>query len=210
MKKPGVRTSYALNWVMQHNFKEDRHPDAARQVYAADGWWPWMSSLNATWVLNQGGFSYLYPSPEGTRLAWRHGKKHYTELLYRDSHVGSLVPLKGDLTYGTVDTGQSFTWMPGEGTQRSRDGKYLDKVDLTIQDSIPDETKYDPRCKQVGGLQPPNRYPYYAYARAGVVGAKKYSERAIYPYDFPDSLSAVYRTQNQLWKNLPADPLKRW
>jgi prepilin-type N-terminal cleavage/methylation domain-containing protein len=212
---PGVRTSYTLNWIMQHNFKEDRHPDAARQVYAADGWWPWFCSLNAYWIVNGStGAPSGSPNTDATRVAWRHGKKRYTELLYRDGHVSSLTPLKGNLQYGTFDTSLSFTWLPGEGTLRARDQNYLNKVDLTIQASIPDEIKKDPRCRTTSAngvnLQAPNRYPYCTYAKAGIAGAKKYTANAVYPYDFPDSLSAVYRTQNQLWKELPADPNKRW
>ena len=57
--KHGVRTSYALNAVMNWNFAQDKFEDASRQTYAMDGWWSWHGNLNAAWAL----YEQVQPGP---------------------------------------------------------------------------------------------------------------------------------------------------
>ena len=132
-QRNGTRTSYALNLQMHFNFPEDRWKDAARQVYAIDGWWCWFGSLNAAWLMAPRVMSsvpapHTFPNAYGTMVGWRHGRDFKAETLYRDGHVAALTPRVphdlADLFYHTVDTAKSFTWLPGETSTRNPYNRY--------------------------------------------------------------------------------------
>ncbi len=124
----GVRTSYALNAIMSYNDPRDRYADAARQVYAIDGWWTWFANLNAQWVATGGsaGGPLDVPHWEGTMVGWRHTGEYMANALMCDGHVVRIVPNLGGLVLNysmnnpdrTVDTTRYFTWLPGEWPTR--------------------------------------------------------------------------------------------
>ena len=192
-REPGVRTSYALNSVMHFNFKEDRFPDAARQVYALDGWWNWFGSLNAAFVMApvRPPSPLSWPDLRGSMVGWRHGRQLAAQTLYRDGHVSQLVPRKvntlTEALHYTVDTSMSFTWLPGENPTRRYDGIYQ------------------------GSPANPNRAAGYdgripAWKRAVDAGRAKPIGAGVdnfHPFDFPEELAATWRTTNDAWRKLP-------
>lgn len=199
-QRPGVRTSYALNAHMHFNFREDRHADSARQVYAIDGWWNWFGSLDAAWLM-MGRFTSGVPDPTGWpfnqgKVGWRHGNEMGAQTLYRDGHVGLIVPKvpasQSEILYGTVDTSRSFTWLPGESAARPYYGNY--------------EAGGNPgRIENYDG-----RKPAWVNPRNTGQGGKRIGEGDnIHPFGFPEELSAVWRTNNQAWNRLPNNPEDR-
>jgi prepilin-type N-terminal cleavage/methylation domain-containing protein/prepilin-type processing-associated H-X9-DG protein len=186
-RKPGVRTSYALNAIMHWNEPEDKHPDAGRQVYAMDGWWSWMGNLNAQWVASGGaGNAEVFPHWEGTMSAWRHTEQYMANTLFVDGHVARLKPNLGRYVPNptptnpdrTVDTAKAFTWLPGEKTTRF------------------DFDPYEGEIEEYRGLYPkylanrpdkPNR-PTLAHTPSG------------YPLE---DLCVSYKTRFKLWTKLP-------
>jgi|GEM_PF-1028562 prepilin-type N-terminal cleavage/methylation domain-containing protein len=209
----GVRTSYALNVALHFNFKEDRFPDAARQVMAIDGWWSWTGSLNAAWLMRPRVVSGNPPDPaqwphsRATMVGWRHGNRFAAETLYRDGHVAVLIPKvpksQQDLIFRTVDTVNTFVWLPGEYSCRDYNGLYS-------EGNFPERiTDYDtdpasPRSDRKRGMA----WYYANYRNSGrkVVGPGD----NYHPYAFPEHLSAVYRTMRGIWRELPNHPSQRW
>lgn len=189
----GVRTSYALNALMHHNFPQDKFADASRQVYVIDGWWSWFGSLNACWLMrvNVWGSApagpVAWPHWQATMVGWRHGPDFSTNALYLDGHVALITPLvpqnQGELLR-TVDTMESFTWLPGESTIR-----------------------YD--WDSYSGVVPEyqGRVPYWTDPEPGTF---KQTPDGVMPIDYPEFLGCRWRTVNQAWVNLPADPANRY
>ena len=192
--KRGVRTSYALNMQMAQNFAEDKFEDASRQVYAMDGWWSWLGNLNAAWALyeqvtgNPPPDPVWWPNYEGTMHGWRHGIDLSANVLYLDGHVALLTPNvpqdPNDLLTDTVDTMQSFTWLPGERNTR-----------LSYQ-------AYHGQVPEYQGLRPFWFDPPEGSYRVILNNVKV-------PIDFPDELHCSWRTVNQAWVRLPNDPSNR-
>lgn len=189
-RKRGVRTSFALNYVMHFNFQQDRYKDTARQVYAIDGWWSWFGSLNAAWVMSSrvagGPFDpYSFPNEWGTMVGWRHGKDFIAQPLYVDGHVAQLKPKRvstmPNILTDTVDTASSFTWLPGEhGSKPYR----------------------DPYIAWPGGVDAyVNQQPAFVKLQSS---AKRVAAGENYhPYSYPEQLSAAWRTVNRAWRKLP-------
>ncbi|MBU0640556.1 MAG: hypothetical protein KKB50_16975 [Planctomycetes bacterium] len=183
----GVRTSYAINVHMHHNFKEDRFLDASRQVYAIDGWWCWFGSLNAAWLFfehvtgNPPPDPVSFPNEHGTMVGWRHGADYAANALYRDGHVRAIVPQVPsdpyELLYETVDTMQSFTWLPGERPIRRIDDEYRGEVPA------------------YQGMHPYWTNPLDWKSVAG----------QDMPPDYPEALSCAWRTVTQSWVRFPND-----
>jgi prepilin-type N-terminal cleavage/methylation domain-containing protein len=209
MKRDGVRTSYAMNAQMHFNFLEERYKDAARQVFAMDGWWTWFASLNASWLMRPrvvpGGAQDPVPvaTDHMTMVGWRHGRDYAAETLYRDGHT---VPLKPrvpnsaqDVVFRTVDTAVSFTWMPGEYACRDYGWTYGQNLP---QAGMPPE---------ILALYP--KEPTWVAVKRDGRGGKRIGPIGgdnVAPYAYPDQLSAYYRTDKRIWQKLPADPTRRW
>ena len=210
-ERPGIRTSYALNAVLHYNFQQDRHRDAARQVMAIEGWWTWTGSVNAAWlmrprILGSSADPMQWPHSEATMVAWRHGSKRNAQTLYRDGHVSALTPrvpkTQQELVYETVDTTQTFTWMPGEYAVRFRQSPYNYG---NYAGRIP-EFDTDPGSP----LDGQQRAPAWHYAQYRGAGLKYIGgDNNFHPYAFPEYLSAVYRTNRGIWRKLPSDPQQR-
>jgi prepilin-type processing-associated H-X9-DG protein len=191
--KRGVRTSYALNFTMSMNFKQDRFEDAARQVYAMDGWWSWLGNLNAAWVLYEEVMGEPPPHPvdwphwAATMQGWRHGLDHSANVLFVDGHVALLTPNVPDdlegLLNDTVDTMQVFTWLPGERNLRLPQDPYEGEV-----------PEYE------------GRRPYWVFPEEGTY---KDVAGTLLPIDYPEELSCNWRTANDAWVKLPSDPEDR-
>lgn len=190
-QEPGVRNSYALNVIMHFNFKEDRYPGGeARQFYAMDGWWCWTSNINAAWLFHAGIWPGAPQNPMtfihefSTMAGWRHGKEFRSNILYRDGHVAVLTPRRpsslDELVNKTVDTVNTYTWLPGEKPTR----RYMDKYDA----QVPEWKERIPKAIQVKNEQ-----------RGGKIG---FGDN-IHPYNYPDQLSAAWRTLNNAWIKLP-------
>ena len=193
----GVRTSYALNAHMHYNFQQDHFADAARQVYAVDGWWTWFGSLNAAWLMRPRVLATQvpitsFPNPWGTMVGWRHGKQFTAVTLYRDGHASPItprVPRTVQELDKTVDTVKSFTWLPGESSTRTYDAPYQ-TVNPPAVDGIAEYS---------------GRLPYWVTARNNGSGRQMGSDTQQYhPYAFPEELSAVYKTLNRAWRKLPS------
>jgi prepilin-type processing-associated H-X9-DG protein len=191
--KRGVRTSYALNAIMSRNFSQDKFEDASRQVYAMDGWWSWIGNLNAAWALFEQVTGNPPPSPvdyphwEGTMHGWRHGIDLSANVLYLDGHVALLTPNVPDdpngLLTDTIDTMESFTWLPGE-----RDIRY-------------DWDYYQGEVAEYQG-----RRPYYCDPEEGTY---KYVDGLLMPIDYPEELNCAWRTFHDAWRILPNEPADR-
>ena len=192
--KNGVRTSYALNLIMAANFKQDRFEDASRQVYAMDGWWTFHNNMNAAWALFEEVTGDPPPNPVtwpnwgATLHGWRHGTDHSANVLYVDGHVSLLTPnvpedYDGLLT-DTVDTMQSFTWLPGERNLRYSGESY--------QGSI---------AEYIG------RDPYFGRPDEGTY--RVLDNLYAVPADYPEELHCNWRTTHEAWQRLPNDPRQR-
>ncbi len=204
--KWGVRTSYALNAQMHFNFKEDRFTDASRQVRVADGWWTWFGSLNAAWLLSPTVFggtpdALYWPHEWCNMIGWRHGSKRAAQMLFCDGHVASVEPLRraDDVTslyFETVDTARHFSWLPGESPVRIYDDPYLPSPSNPIGN--PSFAGRQPMAGQIkdngnaGGKW------------VGPVGLNN-----VHPYDYPEELSALWRTENDAWAEFPNAPQDR-
>ncbi|MFH1746587.1 MAG: prepilin-type N-terminal cleavage/methylation domain-containing protein [Planctomycetota bacterium] len=212
--RAGVRTSYALNVHMHFNFRKDRYQDTARQVYAIDGWWCWFGSLNATWlmapkIMGTAPDPVGWPTDSGTMVGWRHGADLSANALYCDGHVAKLTPrvpgmtdnVQEDLLYRTVDTTKSFTWLPGESGWRAIDDKY----GADGQPGLVEEWANEPNDAGTTG-----RYPEWWYTRQYDIRGKRLGVgNNVVPYDFPEPLSAVWRTANDTWRKLPNNSIDR-
>lgn len=204
--KAGTRTSYALNAHMHYNFKEDQHPDAARQLHVADGWWIWFGSVNATWLmasrnLSSGLAPETFPNDDGgTAIGWRHGKQFGSEMMYRDGHVTFLRPIvpknRNDIFAATVDTVKTFSWLPGEFASRRKEWNYtMVPGGLTNTNQINDPDYLRPTKK-----------PFWVdrLLRAQNLGAP--TGNNFHPYGFPAELSPCWRTRNLAWRKLVSAP----
>ncbi len=200
----GVRHSYALNLIMHMNFPKDRFPDAARQVYAIDGWWTWFSSLNAAYVVYGAGAGdnpFTQPSKGGTMVAWRHGSQRAAQTLFRDGHVAKIVPRPAadlDEAYSaTVDTTQAFTWLPGECTTRTVAGFYQGDYSGTYESPWGIEEYRNRR---------PDWIKSFVHGRGKFLGnrdAPVDGPPNFHPYAMEEELSATWRTNNDRWVKLP-------
>lgn len=203
----GMRTSYGLNLIMHNQFRKDIHPDATRQVYAMDGWWTWIVSINAAGVVS-GRDPFTFTGQYHGTVGWRHGKtRNAAHALYRDSHVAPVIPRRGggnnfDVRFDTVDTVDSFLWLPGESPVRNPDSPYnmrIAGVNWT---------------KGISGFES-RRPDWVQSARNGAVlnltagtnsqgGAlQTNSPRNYHPTNFPRELSTVSRTVDNQWRRLP-------
>lgn len=208
---PGIRTSYGLNLIMHNQFRKDLHPDAARQIYAMDGWWTWITNLSA-WAILQGEEPATYPNHFLSTIAWRHGKNRLaSNALYRDSHVEPIIPRRGsgegfDVRLDTVDTVGSFLWLPGESPVRMPNGTY---------DARFGSARWN---KGIAGFQ--GRLP--AWVEAGLSGnfvefgdingsfnggksslTEMQSPKNFHPTNFPSELSVLQRSTDNKWRGLP-------
>ncbi|MBU0641365.1 MAG: prepilin-type N-terminal cleavage/methylation domain-containing protein [Planctomycetes bacterium] len=195
-QRDGVRTSYALNYIMHFNFRGDRFEDASRQVYAIDGWWNWLGSLNAAWLMypkvTGQSVNVFWPHEDATMAAWRHGTDLQAQTLYCDGHTGLITPkVPGSATgllYDTVDTTKSFTWLPAENPTRLIDAKY-------------DAQGYNRGLELYNG-----RSPAFAEAMHDNRGGKWLGGTDnFHPFGFPEPLSATWRTNNDVWRKFPND-----
>ncbi len=207
--RPGLRTSYTLNGIMHFNFRGDHHKDAARQLYAADGWWCWAGSVNAAWLAAPGFYGFTpapgsFPVEGGTSIGWRHGRRRAANLLFRDGHVTTVRPTlsglseRNDVLTKTVDTSRYFTWMPGEHPCR----QFSDRYGAGIGG------KANPYRMDIEGIDDELPELQEAYDTGGF----KYTfpgGRNWHPYAYPEALSAVWRTVNRVWTELPAAPEDR-
>lgn len=199
--KFGVRTSYALNNVMHYGFPQDRHPDAARQIFATDGWWVWLGSVNASWVyapriLGLEPELISFPSNGGTMIGWRHGRKYSANFLFADSHASAITPKpptnQQELWYQTVDTVQAFSWLPGESGIRDYQTQWggasgTDPYEMT-------QVIDNPALR--------NKKPKWLEARDNG-SAKRLGTNEFHPYSYPDDLSPAWKTNNNAWRKLP-------
>lgn len=214
--KPGTRTSFALNHVMHFNFKQDRYADdPARQIYAIDGWWCWFSSLNANylWWTN-----YYDESADPvdwidrylTMVGWRHGRgtDYQANTSFMDGHV-SLVqsrPPKQRSDLGNAirkdgtDTVKTFTWLPGEAPGQSRASAYMSSGEV-------EEWRGTRKSMFARILDPGNdnvKFPKPAFKYVGPQGGDNF-----HPPDYPEDISAVYRTLTNRWRKLPSSVAER-
>jgi hypothetical protein len=169
----------------RHCIWEIRVEDAARQIYAIDGWWTWCGGLEAVWVFYEQVMGSPPPSPiatphwQGTMSGWRHGPTPRANGLYRDGHVAMIVPTVPTTVKelrNAVNTLESFTWLPGERNTRFDYDRY--------SGSVP---KYQGR--QPFGVDPPQ----WKNVAAGRM-----------PVDYPEHLSVGWRTLNRAWVKFPS------
>ena len=217
----GIRTSYALNAQMHFNFAKDRYEDTARQVHAVDGWWTWVGSVNAAWLFADRFYPYPSPNIQGwpkngaSQTAWRHGADHAANILYCDGHVKLLKPRlphsKEDLIYHTVDTSQTFTWLPGESASRGYNvaaaQDTLDKQDYgqIVAGVTPQSPTWNPDWRAAR----PYIHPDWVVTQVNRSGKVLGGSDNRFPYGMPEELCAAWRTQYRVWRNLPADPQAR-
>ncbi|MBI5865304.1 MAG: prepilin-type N-terminal cleavage/methylation domain-containing protein [Planctomycetes bacterium] len=213
--KSGVRTSFALNSKFHFQFKRDIfEQDPARQVYAVDGWWTWFSSFNANYIwrttyYGQPGTDFLWGSDRYmTMVGWRHGTRYEANTLFNDGHVVRVAPKPprdiNDLRnyQDGTDTIKAFTWRPGEISGRPRDGIYNPAPNL--RDQIPE---YQGLYPEVALVFNPNLNPGQPRPTFSWIGAQGGDN--VHPSGFPPELSALRRTQANLWKKLPKGPAER-
>lgn len=213
--KAGVRTSFALNSKFHFQFKKDIYAqDPARQIYAVDGWWTWFSSFNANYIWRSTYFGN--PSTDlfwgsdryMTMVGWRHGTRYEANTLFNDGHVARIAPKPprdvNDLRnyQDGTDTIRAFTWRPGEISGRPRDGKYDPAPNL--RDQLDEYRGLYPEVALVfnPGINPSQPRPGFTW-----IGATNGDN--VHPVGFPAELSALRRTQANLWKNLPSNPQSR-
>jgi len=186
--KRGVRTSYAINAQMHWNNPRDKFVDASRQMYAIDAFWSWIGSISAYHVVHyvQKGWIPDWNLPNWqTGVSWRHGHDFGANVLYRDEHVSLLRPnLSADLDIDdpngletAVDTVNTFTWLPGERTDRY------------------DSTPYEGLIEEYHGRLP-------AWQMEG--GRQNY-EGTEYAAGFPWELDCRERAHRNAWRKLPND-----
>ena len=182
LPKDGVRTSYAMNAVMQRNWPQDRYKDTSRQVFAVDGWWNWHGSMSAQYIMARYVSStppdMFVPNWQSAMVGWRHGNRMGANVLFCDSHVEIVQPHIPhsvlELRDKCVDRARVFTWLPGERTDRLDTEEYKGEV-TEWRGRVPEFIK-----------------------RGDVV-----------PSSFPLELDPNYRTQKKLWREFESDPTKR-
>jgi prepilin-type N-terminal cleavage/methylation domain-containing protein len=199
--KPGVASSYGMNMTLSYNWPQDRFDDAARQLFIADGTWPWLGVFNAQWAMGPRvgvvlDFMATAPAP-----AWRHGRKMTCNVGYRDGHAAGVTPRvpksRLDMRNGTVDTVRTFMWLPGEYEQRDCYSPY------GVTSYTAGVTEWNRRCPKMIGGQP-----------GGNVGTRQYAP-GIDLWDPTKNsaemaaIDARARTALRTWKKLPADPYQR-
>ncbi|MCA9244090.1 MAG: prepilin-type N-terminal cleavage/methylation domain-containing protein [Phycisphaerales bacterium] len=202
----GVRTSYALNDIFHYNFPEDQFSDAARQVYAVDGYWAWFAGLSAEWLIQTRFRGAPDPGPQNyppeflSVVAWRH-PNFGCSAVFMDGHVSIIKPNLApdvinaslrELKLRNVDTNQAFTWLPGERASRTRGASYQGEVE-DWRDRLPKHQE----AKNSGGVK------WLSDLRGGP-NADNY-----HPGGYPEELSIIWRTNNRAWSKLPSDPLNR-
>ncbi|QOJ15345.1 MAG: prepilin-type N-terminal cleavage/methylation domain-containing protein [Planctomycetia bacterium] len=201
--KFGTRTSYGLSQIMHYQFPKDLHGDAARQVYAADGWWSWIGSVNAAWVMAPRVLGYQpdivqFINPVAGMVGWRHGKTFGANFLYRDGHVAVVTPRpprnQNELYFETVNTTQTFLWRPGESGVR-------DKVEpwgfgVYERQNTADIAEW--RDPSSPWNKPPGRRLLENPGLGKLLGPDHW-----HPYSFPDELSPAWKTNNNAWRKLP-------
>lgn len=207
-RKPGVRTSYALNALMHWNFSRDRWKDASRQVFAMDGWWTWHGNMSAHWVMAPRMFGVSPPTPyrymnwEGSMIGFRHGRRHAAQTLFVDKHVAPVVPRvprsPEEFLHDLVDTTRVFTWMPGENSWRFDFDPY----------GIEGTEKYQMHYGTPEWPEWRDKLPAFVEQPGKMVNAgTPYEQKA--PFSFPENLNANWRTANRVWKKFPSDPYQR-
>ena len=183
--KNGVRTSYAINAIMSHNWPEDRWKDTSRQFFAIDGWWCWTGNISAQWIMDRyiSGTTGDVVSDmwQNAMVGWRHGKRNGANILFNDSHVSFVEPRRPksviELRDKCVDRNKVFSWLPGERDLRFDNDRYKGEI---LEWRM--EKSWD-------GLN--GRVPYFAYQEFAM------------PRTFPKELDPLYRSQKELWKKLP-------
>ncbi len=206
--RQGFAGSYGINVYMHGNFREDRYQDAARQVFAADGWWPWFGNINAAWVMAPAvtGSPPIHPWPNaGSRVAWRHGRRFRTVVLYNDGHTGVLEPKRpaslSDLFYKTVDTVQTFTFLPGESSTRDYANPYGEGGNSQNPERI---VAFEGRLAKFAKAKANPGTVGRNYGRGGM------GSDAWHPNGMPSELIANWRTDNNAWTKLPDGGLERF
>ncbi|MBI5863176.1 MAG: prepilin-type N-terminal cleavage/methylation domain-containing protein [Planctomycetes bacterium] len=189
--KFGVRTSYAINSLMHYNNRKDKFQDESRQIYAADGWWTWFGEISAYWVAYESVYGspppdiLVSPNWEGSMVAWRHNFRYGSNVLYVDGHSAQVLP-KLNLTPATinrnVDTIKSFSFLPGEDTDRF---------------------DYDPYRGEIADYV--GRSPAFLHENTqSVMNGTQVVMRV--PADYPtERLCTEYKTINRTWKKFPSN-----
>lgn len=209
-RKPGYHGSYGINAIMHGNFREDRFQDAARQVYFADAWWCWFDNVGAYQVMwrrltGQDPPSVLMPT-NGSSVAWRHGRNLLAQFVYNDGHVAPVQPKVPtnvqEVLYGTVDTVNTFTWLPGESAGRARFYTYQ-------QNNGPGRiTAFDGRRPRFAEVRMSGRGGYNPVG--GAPGNSEGSSDNWHPGGYPETLNAAWRTVHNAWRNLPSNGAMRF
>lgn len=193
--KPGVRNSYALNRIMHFNFKEDRYSGGeSRQIYAVDGWWCWFGSFNAFYLYQfglLGPFDVMAaPNEYATMVGWRHNPGFSANTLFLDGHVSAIKARRpasvNELIWKTTDTVSTFTWLPGEKSVSNYQANYEGEVTEWL-----------------------GRKQKWASVKETKKGGKVGINDDVHPFDYPDALNAVWRTNTKAWQKLPAAPADR-
>jgi hypothetical protein len=203
---------------MHNQFRKDLHPDAGRQVYSADGWWTWSVNLIAGAVVS-GEDPTEWPNEYSGQIAWRHGKnKNAAHVLYRDSHVAPIIPRRGggsdfNPAADTVDTVESFMWLPGESPGRNPFSPY--------SKAVLGERTWNRGIKEFSGKKAKGTFPEYktaaedgrainitsnpgSYNPSGELPVdESLGPQNYHPSNFPLELSALYRSVERLWVRLP-------
>lgn len=204
-RKPGWRGSYGISVVMHGNFKEDLFQDPARQVQIADGWWCWFGNVGAQAVMQ----SRILPTvsnptwSESSNVAFRHGKNLQAQFVYRDGHVAAVTPKvprsQLELIHSTVDTVNTFTWLPGESGSRSRDHTYKGPGTGNPERlTTPGLDLKSPRVAEANRASP-------TPIRSGAINHANGGEWNWQPTGMPETLNANWRTSNRAWRQLPSD-----
>ena len=209
--QPGIRTSYGLNLIMHNQFKNDIHPDAARQVYAMDGWWTWIMNLNAMAVV-QGQNPATYPNMFFSTVAWRHGKtRQAAHSLYRDSHVEPIIPRRGgtagsfDVRIDTVDTVNSFLWLPGESPARFTYSPYNARFGANWTKGI---AQYSGKKPAWYNAISSGSFIYFSpngttSSHGGGGQPDGQDPENMHPTNFPRELSVIAHSADNAWRKLP-------
>lgn len=128
-------------------------------------------------------------------VAWRHPPDLASNVLYVDGHVSLLAPLDppslAELKTKTVDSGRTFTWLPGEHNVRFDWLKY-------------DDPGYPGAIEYFNG-----RYPDFTKTDGKPVIDLPNKQLDFMPPDYPPELSCNYRTYKRIWQKLPARPVDR-
>ncbi len=175
--KPGVRTSYAQNSIIEYGWPQDRYKDPARQAQIADGWWTWFGSMSATWLAStaMGRTSPTLPSDlsaewQSTMIGWRHLNNGAAQIGFMDGHVQLVRWIRPtdfrQFRRPHVDTMNYFTWLPGERSVRLDGDQYEGQVEEWFE----------------------QRSPRHSFTP---------------PKNYPNELSANWRTQNRAWTEIP-------